>query len=86
MLIYIVEGSSGEYSDHREWPVKAFVHEEDAKDLVKNATVEANIAFVQYDKYCTNVPNKYDPHMNMTYTGVRYSYFPIELDEGDSVL
>ncbi len=34
MRIYVVEGHCGEYSDHRNWPVKAFRDEETAKTFM----------------------------------------------------
>lgn len=42
MLIYVVEGSTGQYSDHQEWLVKAFRDEQDAKNFVMDCTREAN--------------------------------------------
>lgn len=36
MKIFLVIGSSGSYSDHAEWPVKAFMNEDRAKAFVES--------------------------------------------------
>lgn len=38
--IYVVQGSTGEYSDHREWLVHAFRHEADAQAEVEFLTAK----------------------------------------------
>lgn len=47
--IYVVEGSCGEYSDHVDWLVKAFVDEEAAKQFVLACTAQGKqiVAFDQ---------------------------------------
>lgn len=91
--IYVVEGQTGEYSDHNEWPVKAFVNEEAAKTLVLNAQARAreieieknNQDFSDGGWYTNPKPsrfvNQFDPNMSMDYTGTQYIYYPIELVE-----
>ena len=89
MKIYIVEGSTGEYSDHCEWAVKAFVSEQKAKDLVTKASEVANEIFACSEldrsdiKYVDRwkATNPFDLGMQMDYNGTRYKYYDIELDE-----
>lgn len=83
MIIYIVFGSTGEYSDHIEWILKAFTDKSAAEDLVANATVEAQEAIKKYPRY--SIPkgaNKYDPQMKVDYTGVNYYLVECELVDG----
>ena len=35
--VYVVEGSTGEYSDHREWPVAAYMREDLAREHADKA-------------------------------------------------
>lgn len=83
MKIYVVEGATGEYSDHREWPVKAYVSEDKAKQHVVKATQRGNEIFAQSgSKYGPHEgENEYDPNMRIDYTGVRYNYYEVELEE-----
>ena len=87
MVIYVVRGTTGEYSDRCEWPVKAFISEDAAKLLVTNATIEASrIQASRPSDY--QVPegesNRYDPNMDMDYTGTTYYYETVELDGGEA--
>jgi hypothetical protein len=84
MLIYVVEGSTGEYSDHTEWLVKAYKDESKAKAHVVRATEVANKLFQSRESKFSegeNETNPYDPDMRMDYTGVHYTYFSVELEE-----
>ena len=84
--IYIVSGTSGEYSDHREWMVKAFTDEGRAKSLVLSATQAASEALIlrsrdeDCDLYGVIYTNPFDPYMSMDYTGVRYYIDEVELE------
>lgn len=85
MKIYVVFGSTGEYSDRTEWLIKAFSNAEKAKELVINATQEADRIRVKYKSSyfnwdSKNDPNKYDPKMLLDYTGTSYYYQSVELD------
>ena len=79
--IYVVEGTTGEYSDSMDWPVMAYRDEEAAKAHVVRATERAKeIEVSRADRY--NVPegaNEHDPHMLMDYTGTHYNYYAVEL-------
>ena len=84
--IYVVEGSTGEYSDRSEWPVRAFTSEEKAKKFV-----EALAAWCDKNGCGENRGDSYweardkghplDPSFNSDYTGTRYTYYSVELDE-----
>lgn len=91
--IWIVQGSTGEYSDHKEWPVKAFRDKGKAQRLVIEAQARCNeIATVKNEyewdvwwdmteaKHATTV-NEFDPAMKLDYTGTHYTCYPIELED-----
>lgn len=74
--VYVVWGSTGEYSDHTEWHVKAFADEEKAKDLVLKASARARELKAKYPEYW-DIPdgsNEYDPKFQSDYTGTNYGY------------
>lgn len=86
--IYVVQGATGEYSDHLEWPVRAFLSEEKAK-----AHVVALAAWCDEHQCGENAPGTYeardaardkghplDPRFRCDYTGTRYEYFPVECE------
>jgi len=91
MKIYVVFGSTGEYSDHDEWMVKAFTKEAMAKDWIVKCTKKANELKIQYSNEY-DIPrgaNQYDPYMRIDYTGVDYNYSEVELlgtfEEGNEI-
>lgn len=64
MNIYVVIGTTGEYSDHREWPVAAYFSEKLAQAHVIRATQRANELYAQAGGYCDKIPdgaNEHDP-------------------------
>jgi len=74
LKIYVVQGSTGEYSDHREWLVCAFTREKSAQAFVEVVSARARELQMQYGKYW-GIPdgsNEYDPSMEIDYTGVNY--------------
>ena len=83
--IYVVHGSTGEYSDRSEWFVIAYRDRARADKHADDATVWAKQnerAFMQ----CTPPPegnpvNPFDPHMAMDYTGTDYYVDEVELAE-----
>jgi hypothetical protein len=82
--IYIVEGTTGECSDRREWQIRAFLSKKKANALQALASKRAKELFTEYDKYY-HIPrgaNEFDPEMRADYTGVRYVVYSLELDEG----
>lgn len=90
MNVYVVMGVTGEYSDRREWPVKAFLSQPRAEHLSDVATAEANRIQKEresvYGYYSAQVEedpslrNKHDPNMKMQYTGTDYYVLTVELD------
>lgn len=87
--VYVVMGTSGEYSDRNEWPVIAYFDKEKAEQHIKNATQEANKIFqnkpIIKNKYCPQKGvNKYDLEMTWDYgDGCSYFMYEVELIEGE---
>lgn len=80
--VYVVEGSTGEYSDQRSWLVAAFEDENAAKDFVNKcqhyAPTEQSLQGLTYEDR-ENITNPHDPHMSISYTGTWYNYHEIPL-------
>ena len=76
--IYLVQGSTGEYSDHMEWNVAAYFDKEQAErhrdlaQLYSNCTPgeDTNMYWEEREKLIET--SLYDPKLYITYTGVRY--------------
>lgn len=49
--VYIVIGATGEYSDHLEWPVKAYTDEDAAQDHVEKASRRANELYAEREMH-----------------------------------
>lgn len=90
MNIYVVIGSTGEYSDHNEWMVKAFKTEEAAQTHVKtldDKTLELGVRYdadhPEYDQRekAQEIMKVLDPNFSCDYTGTRYEYCMVELVE-----
>lgn len=81
--IWIVYGSSGEYSDHREWSVCAYPTEELANQHASLAQARAADLF-RRDRGRLQIPegaNEYDSLMTSYDGDVEYSVFKLELRE-----
>lgn len=84
--IYVVMGTSGEYSDRDEWPVKAYIDEEKAKTHVVKASERAREIEIagrglQYaEQMKLTKTNEFDPDMD-DYYGVSYFFYEVKLDE-----
>lgn len=85
LKVHIVIGSTGEYSDHKEWLVAAYLDEERAKKHVLEASAYAREVFAKYGEgnYLDwfdlspeerTKSNPLDPGMDMDYTGINYHY------------
>lgn len=86
MKIYVVTGSTGEYSDRTEWPVRAFRTQAQAEELVERASARARELFQERESkggwgYDYSGKNAYDPRMQMDYTGTTYYVGEVELVE-----
>lgn len=88
MKIWIVEGSTGEYSDHSEWPVKAYTTEAAAKEMVELCSAEyrrikirrEELGLDTWDDMPVDCVHKYDPGFTEDYTGTLWRAYPIELE------
>ena len=89
MIIWIVEGSTGEYSDHTEWPVCAFKTEELAKEMVELCSAEyrrikirrEELGLERWEDLPADCIHKYDKGFTEDYTGTNYQCYPVELRE-----
>lgn len=84
--VHIVIGTTGEYSDRYEWPVKAFLDVNRARDLVARASESAReyldtVGYVFGGDADLSKVNPHDPHFKMDYTGTTYFVMTVELDE-----
>jgi len=81
--IYVVQGTTGEYSDRKDWLVKAFSSQTKALDLCHRAQLRAfEIKKSRESPYSApKNSNEFDPGMYMDYTGTEYTVLPVELDE-----
>lgn len=95
MKIYVVSGSTGEYSDHNEWMVRAYTDEATAQAIVVEYTAKAkeievraklpkdNPQHLDRYKHDFGVDGRKWPHpdpgFQMDYTGTDYAYCEIEL-------
>lgn len=86
--IYIITGSTGEYSDRIEWPVAAYTY----KDTAKQKVVELNAlarevwkeieASDEFDTLIGKALKEIDPKVSIDYhTGVSYYLEEVELHE-----
>lgn len=87
--IYIVQGSTGEYSDHREWFVDAWTSEAAAQNRITQLDrlmqeTNVNGEYEDYDEWGRRLSamqnsDNGDPLFQRDYTGTHYSYAPCEL-------
>jgi len=82
--IFVVQGSTGEYSDRIEWLVAAFASEYEANERAANAKAEADRLFEEtkvdpHKRYGTK--NKFDDQMIMDWNSVIYGVIKIKLYE-----
>ncbi|HZF98301.1 MAG TPA: hypothetical protein VEY92_08675 [Pseudoxanthomonas sp.] len=68
--IYVVIGTTGEYSDCREWMVAAYMDKAMAEQHVTLASASAPKGDVDWQDY--EAKNPYDPGMSVDYTGTQY--------------
>lgn len=87
---YVVQGSTGEYSDHREWIVCAFVDEKKAKNFCEKCdalareaeneiTASDGNAYELNDVKHGKMLLKLDEDARRDYTGTIYKMFKVEL-------
>lgn len=86
MKIYVVMGTTGEYSNQNEWPVCWCANQELAADLVSRFTRLAaeHVAHHKdkFDYYDSTPAPEFDPKFKCDkYTGT--SYYLVEVEEND---
>ena len=83
MKIWIVEGTTGEYSDRTDWVVCAYKSKKKAEDHVFNAMRRGKeIEKSRESRYrVAEGANEFDPKMRMDYTGTEYYTVECELNE-----
>lgn len=85
--IYVVEGQTGEYADHRNWPVKAFKDKQKAKAFTDalNARAEAlgisstGCNWADSQKILPQM-RELDSGVSIDYTGVSYCFYALDLE------
>ena len=84
MIIYIVVGSTGEYSDRYEWYVCAYRDKQEAEIRVSECKKKAKEWESVRDNDFRGPPDNHyecDPNMRMDYTGTDYYLETTELIE-----
>jgi len=82
MRIFVVQGSTGEYSDRTDWVVCAYKSEAAAKEHVMKAEKRAKEIFAVSQGHIWQPEpslNEFDPGMIMDYTGTFYTYTVTDL-------
>jgi len=80
VIIYIVQGTSGEYSDRSDWLVCAYTSKKSAEEHAHKAMLRA----VEIHKsspgfFSRSKENEFDPDMQMDYTGTEYTVLETNL-------
>lgn len=75
--IYLVVGGTGEYSDHTEWTVCAFINKARAEAHQEKCAFEAQKIFAEFgypgaNEHLRNNKQACDPEMHFDYTGTNY--------------
>ena len=79
MKVFVVMGTTGEYSDRNEWPVRAFLDEAEAQALVLAAETASREAVAASGSAYRAGPTPLDPRHQSDYTGTRYFVYDVEL-------
>ena len=88
-VVYVVHGSTGEYSDHRAWEVRAFMSKAQAEAMVARLTAWLRQYGLDTDSgnsewralpYPKPTPPE-DPEFSSDYTGTVYGVMELPLDE-----
>lgn len=83
--MWIVQGSTGEYSDHNEWIAAAFDDEELAKTYVERITALVRsfelrgntlAQWEQRDRFAQQM-RVFDPGFSIDYTGTEYTLYEV---------
>ena len=82
MKIWVVEGTTGEYSDRNDWSVCAYMDQQKAEDHARFAMLRAmEIQKSKKNRYDSVdlTQNEFDPKMQMDYNGTSYYTCEVEL-------
>jgi hypothetical protein len=80
--VYVVFGSTGEYSDHQEWPVVAYTDEERAKDHVLRADEWSRVhrdAWKNTPFHAYPVPKELVGEFQADHIGTNFYYLSVPL-------
>jgi hypothetical protein len=82
--VYIVMGRTGEYSDYRDWPVKAFLDQKKAEQLrdeLNQWCKERGLHMSGRDYPWKEQPKpEADPNFNVDYNGTEYGIMEVPLE------
>jgi hypothetical protein len=83
MKIWIVEGTTGDYSDRSDWAVCAYSSQEKAEEHASKAMHRAMEIQKSNPRYYSPKPgeNEFDSNMHMDYTGTEYYTVECELKD-----
>lgn len=88
--VWIVMGSTGEYSDRTDWPVVAFASEAEAKERI--AALDVRMQKIKQEWRdapweCEDEIKAHmaplDPYFSSGYTGTSYFFYEVELAQPD---
>lgn len=82
--IYVIQGSTGEYSDHIEWMVCAFTDKSKAEQFVLQLTREGNEYIVKFGEFLNMrgrqpKPPPNDPNFDCYCCRFNYNLFEVDL-------
>lgn len=83
MEIFVVMGTTGEYSDRNEWPVKAFKLKDSAEAFVLECSKIAKEIKAKYKSSYSVPANSHplDPGFQSDYTGTEYFIYNVKLED-----
>ena len=80
MVVYIVQGSTGEYEDFKEWIAGVFITEEEAKRFQLVCQKDADYMLEEvtgekgtFQRHCYEEYKGHDPEFQIDYTGTLYN-------------
>jgi hypothetical protein len=76
--VWVVEGSTGEYSDHQEWPVAFYKTEKEAQKCVEFLTEMSGVARTLGKKE-KEFMSQFDTSYDRDYIGTNYWCFEVPL-------
>lgn len=82
-VVYVIQGTTGEYSDRNDWLVCAYHSREKAEEHTRKAMLRAK-EIRGVGQFSYNVPqgvNEFDPNMQMDYTGTEYTVYEVEIQD-----